>query len=685
MKNFHYDVIVVWAWSGGLTVSIWLASAWKKVALIEKWLIGWDCTNYWCVPSKAFIDIAKSWKYSNLKDALKEVRVRRKKIQDEETWDKIEQYWMKVISWKAVFSNKNTLVVDGKEKVTASQIIISTGSHPMMHDIEWLQEKYVLTNKSVFELDENIKNLVVVWWGYIWCELAESFANLWVKVTIIQRNVRLIPREEENASEILEKVFREKWIKIFTSSNILGVEWKKIIIRDTDLEENKEIVFDKVLVALWRWPNIDGLGLEKIGVKHDKRWVFVNKFNRTNIKNIYAIWDCVHSNPQFTHWANNEWRGVIRNILFSFIKSNVRKLVVPSVLYTNLEVARAWKTEKELISLYGTWGIVTEVIHFHENDRSKLTKDEIGFIKINFKRLTGKVLWATIMCTRAWDMLPALVLAMQNDFSAYKLAKLIYPYPTKSDLIKRVADKFVVGTIRNIKGEIGYFLKANMLQIITAIIWFCLLFSFFTYKHLNYLSFEQIALDVYNFIWWHMFIGPFIYIFLYAVRPIVLFPATFMTFMSWALFWFWWGLIFTLVWENMSASFAYLLGRIFWKKMIWKGSSIWIIDDLKNKANESPFMAILMVRLLFFPFDLVNYVSGFLKINFKGFFFATLIWIIPWVSVFVLAWSAFHSEKIESFSAALKNIDITLLYFAALLLVLSILFAKLVKKLRGSR
>jgi len=166
-KKFNYDAIVIWAWSGGLTVSIWLAAAGKKVALIEKWLIGWDCTNYWCVPSKALIDIAKSGQYDNVKDALEEVRTRRKAIQDEETPEETEKYGMKVIQGTATLKDKNTILVGGK-KITASNIVIATGSHAIVYPIEGLKEEDLLTNETIFEQEEDIKNLVVVWGWYIW-------------------------------------------------------------------------------------------------------------------------------------------------------------------------------------------------------------------------------------------------------------------------------------------------------------------------------------------------------------------------------------------------------------------------------------------------------------------------------------------------------------------------------------
>ena len=132
-------------------------------------------------------------------------------------------------------------------------------------------------------------------------------------------------------------------------------------------------------------------------------------------------------------------------------------------------------------------------------------------------------------------MLPILVSAMANNISAYKLSKLVYSYPTKAELIKRVADQFVVGTISNIKAEIKYFLKDNLLQIITATIWLSIIYFYFHYKNLYNLTNLDIAKWIYNFVS-TSFWGPVIYIFLYAIRPIIFFPATFMTFMSGALF-----------------------------------------------------------------------------------------------------------------------------------------------------
>lgn len=173
--------------------------------------------------------------------------------------------------------------------------------------------------------------------------------------------------------------------------------------------------------------------------------------------------------------------------------------------------------------------------------------------------------------------------------------------------------------------------------------------------------------------------APIIYIFAYAIRPIVLFPATLMTFMSGALFGFWGGFIYTAIGENLSAMFAYFLGRVFGKKLLSDDES-GIIGEIKMKVNKNPFLSVLTFRFLFFPFDLTNYACGFLKVRFSRYVAATVLGIIPGMSIFILAGGAFYNTKLTSFSEAISGIDITMLYYSAGLFVITLLFAKFLKK-----
>lgn len=678
--KYDYDVAVIWSGSGGLTVSIWLAAAGKKVALIEKWLIGGDCTNFGCVPSKALIDIAASWKFKDMKDALEKARARRKKIQDEETPEKIENYGMKVVQGFASFKDEHTLLIDNKQEISANKIIISTGSHPRScSDLDNVDTTKKLTNESIFEQEENIKKLVVVGWGYIGCELAESFQNLWIDVTLIQRNKYLIPKEEKESSETLKEIFESKWMRVLTNTSIEKSGSKTITIKNKESWKTEEIEFDKVLIALGRSANIAWLWLENAGIKNCERWIHVDSYNRTNKKHIFAIGDCVAGNPQFTHWANNEWRGVVRNIILPFPKSSVRNAILPAVLYTNIEVARVGKTTEELQKKLWVGGFVTKQMSFSVNDRSKVTEDEQGFIMIHFARLSGKILWATIMWKWAWEMLSILSSAMQNKTSAYKLAKVIYPYPTKAELIKRICDSYVVHTLTNIKSELFYFLKSYKIQIIIALLWWAILTTFITYKNATWLTVEQLFFHLYNFIISNAWLGPIIFITAYVIRPLLLLPWALATIMAGALFGFWYWLLYLLIWAVLSADFFYVLWRVFGKKMIQDDGG-WIMNNLKNKCDESPFMTILMTRLLFFPYDLVNIASGVLKIDFKSFNLATLIGIIPWSAVFVYAGTAFYGQKLNSFSDLASGIDVSKLLYAGIAFLFISFWAKYLKK-----
>lgn len=235
-----------------------------------------------------------------------EMRKRRQMIQDEETPEEIRKHGPEVIAGFASFRDAHTVLVDGKTEVTAKYIVVSTGSHASVIDIPGVKKEDILTNETVFELTENIRDLVVIGGGYIGCELAEAFQNLGVRVTIVQRNDRLIPREERESSELLQEIFKSKGMRILTKTGIEKAEDGNLIAKDTNGQIRK-IRYDKILIALGREPNIRGLNLEKVGILSDKG-IIADSFNRTSTKNVFAIGDCVDGNPQFTHLANNEGR-----------------------------------------------------------------------------------------------------------------------------------------------------------------------------------------------------------------------------------------------------------------------------------------------------------------------------------------------------------------------------------------
>ncbi|NDK09400.1 FAD-dependent oxidoreductase [Candidatus Gracilibacteria bacterium] len=678
--KYDFDVAVIGAGSGGLTVAFGLAAAGKTVALIEKGKMGGDCTNYGCIPSKALIDIAKSGKYKSLKDALVEVRARRKIIQDEETVDKIEGHGVTVFESRAFFHHEHCIILEDckSKEISAEYIVIATGSSAMKLNIDGVDKKDILTNKTIFEQQDEIKKLVIIGGGYIGCELAESISAVGTEVSIIQRNTDLIPAEEAESSQLIKKIFKKKGIAVYTDFTGKKSKNKSLHIVSGDEKTSHDIQYDKILFALGRKPNVIGIGLNQIGIKHDKKGIFVDAYNRTNIKHIFAIGDCVNGNPQFTHWVNNEGRGVVRNILFPYYKSGVRNKTLPSVLYTHQEIARVGKTKNELLEYNSPEDIVTKMQAFENNDRSKVTNSTQGFIMIHFKRLTGRILGATIYGENAGEMIGQITLAMDNKISAYKFSNVIQAYPTKSDLLKRVNTDFVISTLTNGKEEMKYFFKNNILQILTGIIWIAIITGFFWYKISTDQSFEEIALSFYNFVAGNP-IGILIFIIAYTLRPIILFPASLMTLMAGALFGFGIGLAVTLAGAGLSATTAYVIGLIFGKKILSPDDS-GILGKLQTETSKNPFTSVLMTRILFLPYDLTNYICGFLKVPYVKYILATLVGIIPGSSVFVLAGSAFYNKELTSFSQAFENVNSMYIYIAAGVFLLTLIVAKVIRK-----
>lgn len=402
----------------------------------------------------------------------------------------------------------------------------------------------------------------------------------------------------------------------------------------------------------------------------------MGRYNRTNQKHIFAIGDCVAGNPQFTHWANNEGRCVIRNILFPYIKSSYQKRILPTVIYTDIEVARVGKTQTELLAKMSKEDFRTITYDLAENDRSRITDGEMGCVIVHFSRMRGRVLGATIVAKNAGEMISMFTSAMENGLRATQIARQIFSYPTRSEAIKKVADKFVISSLQNIRADITWWLKKHTLQIVTACIWITLIILFLHYKFSRDLSTGDIALQLYNFMQGGGIYAAVLYIFAYAIRPVVLFPATLMTFMSGALFGLPMGFVYTMIGENMSANLAYFLGRIFGKDLIQSDRGI--LTDLSRRLEKSSFGAILFTRLAFFPFDAVNYASGILRAKWLGFFLATLVGIIPGALVFIIAGASIRGEQITSFSDI--QVDTSYLWGALGLFLVTVTIAKILQK-----
>jgi dihydrolipoamide dehydrogenase len=461
----HFSTIVIGAGSGGMTVAIGMAGLGRKVALVEGNHVGGDCTNVGCVPSKTLIHLAKNFKPGmNADEVLQEVIRKRDALRDKETEEVQHLENLTFIRGMAKFTAPKTLSVtqDGAvREVTADNIVIATGARPRMIDIPGLPAEMVLTNESLFDRTNLPKHLVIVGAGVIALELAFAFQKLGSKVTMFALDRRPLMTAIPEASKVMEAELKRCGIALYcgTVAKACDVSTQSLILQSGD----EEIILndvDKVLVAVGRVRNLESLGLEQAGVKVDPRLgVLVNSFGETNVKGVYAIGD-VTPTSAFTHSANAQGRRVVQRIAFPYLPIAKKEPIFPNATFSDPEVAAVGLTQKELEETYPPQLIKRIRVDFKDHtDRGYTDGIENGFIIVDAVRLTGQILSATIVGPRASEMISFFTLAISQKISLYKIYRLVFPYPTFSSGILKVADFFMRETLPNIGKELGAFLK----------------------------------------------------------------------------------------------------------------------------------------------------------------------------------------------------------------------------------
>lgn len=459
--KYNHDYIVIWAWPWGLTVGIGLWASGKNILMIEKWEIWGDCTNHWCVPSKALLHAAKSKKYTTLQQAMKYVRTQRQHVRDEETPEILAEYGVKTTFGLASFVDRHTVKIthddDTESIVTAHKIIICTGAKARTIAIKWADETDVLTNESLFEIDESLKDLVVLGGWVISCEMAEAFVRLWTNVTILERHHDVIPREDEDVSALMHEYLVSLWVTIHTHTELDRVEIldnKKVVVTST----GQQITYDKILLTIWRIPLTKALALNTIWIETARWWIVTNDRSKTSVPNIYAIGDCVAGNPNFTHRSNNQWRILVQNLITLPLWNTKKGHPLPWTIFTTQEVSKVWLNQTKAEEKYGD-AVVTRTFPFAKNDRSKLEETTPWMIKLIFKRLSLKLVGVVIVGKNSGELLPQYTIAMKHGIGLLWLMKVIYQYPTRSEIIKLAIDDYFLHMTKNWKTEVMWWLK----------------------------------------------------------------------------------------------------------------------------------------------------------------------------------------------------------------------------------
>jgi len=336
------------------------------------------------------------------------------------------------------FKDNRTVSLEGTD-ISAKRFIICTGSHPLIPPISGLSDVEYMTNENVFELEELPRSLAVLGGGPIGLELAQAFGLLGVKVTVVEMLDRLLFREDEEVANVLSEELKEEGVKILTGQKAVKFSWvaNEIEISLEDKEgDHSTVSAEKVLVAVGRRPNVDGLDLEKAGVEYTQKGIKVDSTLRTSAKNIYACGD-IAGPYQFSHMAEYQAIIALGNALMPF-KRKIQYDSVPWCTFTDPELAHVGLTEEEAKNKYGRIKVYRS--DYSANDRSVTDIGEKGFSKVICDK-KGRILGAHIVGANAGEIIHEYVGAKSSKLKIGSLSAAIHVYPTLAQVVKRTADQ----------------------------------------------------------------------------------------------------------------------------------------------------------------------------------------------------------------------------------------------------
>ena len=450
-----YNVVVIGAGTAGLVTAAGTAGLGGRVALIERNLMGGDCLNFGCVPSKALISSARF--IQQIRDAEKwgldrqspqfaferifaRMRERRAKIAPNDSQERFESLGVDVFRGEARFISPHEIEVDG-QKLRAKNFVIATGSRAAIPKIEGIDQVPYFTNETMFdELKKKPENMIVLGGGPIGCELGQALNRLGAKIDLVQRDEQLLPREDVDVAEFMQERFGAEGIRLHLNSVASRISMRdgKIAL---EFRDAAPITADAMLIAAGRAPNLRELNLEAADIDYDEHGVKVNAYLQTSQHHIYAAGD-ITNQLKFTHTADFTARIVVRNILmpFQFLRQKVDWSVLPWCTYTDPEVAHVGLGEEE--ARQKNIGYDLFVVPLQDIDRAVVESEELGFAKILAAKGSDKILGATIVATHAGDLLHEFVLAMKANVGLGTIASTIHAYPTFAELARKAGDKY---------------------------------------------------------------------------------------------------------------------------------------------------------------------------------------------------------------------------------------------------
>lgn len=448
----RYNLVVIGGGTAGLVAAAGAATLGAKVALIERARLGGDCLNVGCVPSKGMIrsaraiaEVRRSVEFGvrgaegatiDFAAAAERMRRLRARISHHDSARRFRDLGVDVYFGDARFVGSDRVAIKGTE-LTFSRAILATGTRPRIPSIPGLDQIHVLTNENVFDLEALPARLGVIGAGPIGCELAQTLRRFGSEVVLYQSE-RILPKDDSDAAEIVRQALLRDGVRILGGGKRLQVQRVDLGARVTTPDAEDPELFDRLLLAVGREPNVDGMGLEAAGVERDDQGVKVDDRLQTTNSNIYAAGD-VCSKFRFTHAADFMARLAIQNALF-FGRRRMSSLVIPWCTYTSPELAQVGLTEDDARRRGLEYDVFVQPMR--EVDRAILDGEVEGFVKVLAKKGGDQILGATIVAERAGEMIGEITLAMTHGLGLKQLGSVIHPYPTQTEVVRKVGDAY---------------------------------------------------------------------------------------------------------------------------------------------------------------------------------------------------------------------------------------------------
>jgi len=454
----NFDIVVIGSGPGGYVAAIRAAQLGLSVTCIEKEkTLGGTCLNIGCIPSKALLHSSNKYKefnnHSNEHGILVSkieldlvAMMKHKENIVKQLTTGIEFLFKKnkinrVNGVGSIVDSNTVLVKSGREekKIIAKNIIIATGSKSIEVSEHKIDEKYILSSTGALSLNKVPSTLLVVGGGYIGLEMGSVWSRLGSKVTVVEALDRIVPTMDHEISSNFIDSLKKQGVEFKLQHKVIETikNDKDVSVKMNSLKDGKETLekYNSVLLSIGRKPNIDGLNLNKVGIKVDKNnLIEIDNNYQTSVQNIFAIGDVI-SGPMLAHKAEEEAVACVEMIAGQ--KTHVNYIAIPSIIYTNPEVASVGKTEEQL-KLDNIEYLVGK-FPFKANGRALTTSKSEGFVKILADKKTDTILGAHIIGFEAGSLIAEIVTVMEFGGSSEDIARICHAHPTMGEAVKEAA------------------------------------------------------------------------------------------------------------------------------------------------------------------------------------------------------------------------------------------------------